>query len=88
MLIVIDNFEHVADAALLLTDLLMANPDLTIMVTSRSVLSVYGEHVYPVPPMSVPNLPDEPVSGTRAHAITACVGCGSVVREAGGGSSQ
>ena len=50
----IDNFEHVADAALVLTDLLMANPELTIMVTSRSVLSVYGEHVYPVPPMSVP----------------------------------
>jgi len=64
MLLVIDNFEHVADAALLLTDLLMANPELTIMVTSRSVLSVYGEHVYPVPPMSVPVVPDDAPPGT------------------------
>ncbi len=58
VLLVIDNFEHVADAALHLPDLLMANPGLTIMVTSRSVLSVYGEHVYPVPPMPVPIVPD------------------------------
>ncbi|HYI24828.1 MAG TPA: AAA family ATPase, partial [Thermomicrobiales bacterium] len=57
ILLVVDNFEHVADAALSLTDLLMANADLTILVTSRSVLSVYGEHVYPVPPMSVPVVP-------------------------------
>jgi non-specific serine/threonine protein kinase len=64
MLLVVDNFEHVADAALLLTDLLMANPDLTILATSRSVLSVYGEHVYPVPPMSVPVLPDDAPAGT------------------------
>jgi len=64
MLLVVDNFEHVADAALLLTDLLMANPDLTILVTSRSVLSVYGEHVYPVPPMSVPLVPGDAQAGT------------------------
>ncbi|MBA3274546.1 MAG: tetratricopeptide repeat protein [Chloroflexia bacterium] len=64
MLLVVDNFEHVADAALLLTDLLMANPELTILATSRSVLSVYGEHVYPVPPMSVPTLPDDAQAGT------------------------
>ncbi|MBA3379287.1 MAG: tetratricopeptide repeat protein [Chloroflexia bacterium] len=64
MLLMVDNFEHVADAALLLTDLLMANPDLTILVTSRSVLSVYGEHVYPVPPMSVPLVPDDAPAGT------------------------
>lgn len=59
ILLVVDNFEHVADAALLLPDLLMPNPELTIMVTSRSVLSVYGEHVYPVPPMSIPVVPEE-----------------------------
>jgi predicted ATPase/DNA-binding CsgD family transcriptional regulator/Tfp pilus assembly protein PilF len=58
ILLVVDNFEHVADAALTLTDLLMVNPELTILVTSRSVLSVYGEHVYPVPPMQVPVIPE------------------------------
>ncbi|HEV2065764.1 MAG TPA: AAA family ATPase, partial [Thermomicrobiales bacterium] len=39
LLLIIDNVEHVADAASLLTDLLIANPELTILATSRSVLS-------------------------------------------------
>ncbi len=63
ILLVVDNFEHVADAALVLPDLLMSNPELTIMVTSRSVLSVYGEHVYPVPPMTIPLVPDDAQPG-------------------------
>ncbi len=72
VLVVIDNFEHVADAALHLPDLLMANPGLTIMVTSRSVLSVYGEHVYPVPPMSVPQVPDDlPADNSLLRALVA-----------------
>lgn len=54
MLLVLDNFEHVVDAAPLLTDLLTASHDLTMLVTSRSVLDVYGEIVFPVPPMPVP----------------------------------
>jgi len=58
LLLVIDNVEHVSAAASLLTDLLIANPGLTILATSRSVLSIYGEHVYPVPPMSIPVIPD------------------------------
>lgn len=54
VLLVLDNFEHVNDAAPLLTELLGATTNLTILVTSRVVLGVYGEHVYPVPPMLVP----------------------------------
>ena len=55
MLLVLDNFEQVVDAAPLLTDLLTQSPGLTILVTSRSVLGVYGEFVYPVPPMRLPD---------------------------------
>jgi len=54
MLLVLDNFEQVIDAAPDLTDLLTQTPELSILVTSRSVLGVYGEFVYPVPPMGVP----------------------------------
>jgi non-specific serine/threonine protein kinase len=55
LLIAIDNFEQVTDAATLLTNLLRAHPRLKFLVTSRSVLSVYGEQVFPVPPLDVPD---------------------------------
>ncbi len=91
LLLVIDNFEHVTAAAHVLTDLLMANPGLTILATSRSVLSVYGEHVYPVPPMSVPTLPEH---GTRSPQLTRTIAASEAVRlfvtrasAAGGGFS-
>ena len=54
MLLVLDNFEQVVEAAPLLTDLLTSSHALTMLVTSRSVLGVYGEFVFPVPPMQVP----------------------------------
>jgi predicted ATPase/DNA-binding CsgD family transcriptional regulator len=55
MLLVLDNFEQVIDAAPLLTDILMATNSLTMVVTSRSVLGVYGENVFPVAPFRVPD---------------------------------
>lgn len=56
MLLVLDNFEQVVQAAPILTELLTASHALTMLVTSRSVLGVYGEFVFPVPPMPVPHL--------------------------------
>ena len=53
-LLVLDNFEHLLDAAPLVADLLSACPDLTILVTSRAVLRVSGEHGVAVPPLPVP----------------------------------
>jgi predicted ATPase len=53
-LLVLDNFEHVIGAAPLLVDLLSASAGLTLLVTSRSVLSLRGEHEYPVPPLALP----------------------------------
>jgi len=77
LLLMIDNFEHVTDAGHVLTDLLMANPGLTILATSRSVLSVYGEHVYPVPPMSVPTLPEH---GTPTPRLARTIASSEAVR--------
>jgi predicted ATPase len=54
LLLVLDNFEHVVGAAPLLTELLMAAPGLVVLVTSRAVLRLRGEHELPVPPLPVP----------------------------------
>jgi predicted ATPase/class 3 adenylate cyclase len=56
LLLVLDNFEQVLDAALAVEHLLSHAPGLKVMVTSRSVLSVYGEREYPVPPLQLPDL--------------------------------
>lgn len=54
MLLVLDNFEQVLEAAPLVVTLLNACPRLTILVTSRAALHVSGEREYPVPPLAVP----------------------------------
>ncbi len=56
ILLLIDNFEHVLDAAPVLTELLAATPTLKALVTSREALRVSGEQVYPVPQLTVPDL--------------------------------
>jgi hypothetical protein len=53
MLLVLDNFEHVVAAAPLVSDLLAACPEIKILVTSRALLRIDGEHALPVPPLSV-----------------------------------
>ena len=54
-LLVLDNYEHLLPAAGLVNELLMAAPRLKILVTSRAVLHLYGEHEFDVPPLSVPD---------------------------------
>lgn len=56
MLIVMDNFEQVLDAAPLVTALLRAAPRVRILATSRERLRVYGEHEFPVPPLELPDV--------------------------------
>ncbi|MFE1239901.1 BTAD domain-containing putative transcriptional regulator [Streptomyces tendae] len=55
MLIVLDNCEHVVDAAARLTEELLARcPHLTVLATSREPLGVRGESLRPVEPLSEP----------------------------------
>jgi len=56
-LLVIDNFEHLLDAAGLFSELLALCPRLTVMTTSREVLALAGEHRVVVEPLPVPTLP-------------------------------
>jgi predicted ATPase/DNA-binding SARP family transcriptional activator len=52
LLIVLDNAEHLRGAASGFADLLAQAPRLTLLVTSRVVLHLSGEHVYPVQPLA------------------------------------
>src|SRR5215210_1707025 len=54
-LLLLDNFEHVAPAATVVSELLTACPDLAVLTTSRERLHLSGEYEYPVPPLSVPD---------------------------------
>ena len=56
MLLLLDNFEQVVAAAPRLSDLLAACPHLKLLVTSRAVLHLSGEHEFAVPPLSLPDL--------------------------------
>lgn len=62
MLLLLDNFEHVVLGAPVLAALLAACPRLKILVTSRVVLHLSGEHEFPVPPLALPDATHLPSS--------------------------
>ena len=83
LLLVLDNFEQVVDAAPLVGRLLSTCPGLEMLATSRVLLRVYGEHEYAVRPLQLPDPKDLPPIETlrqyeairlfteRAHAARA-----------------
>jgi predicted ATPase/DNA-binding CsgD family transcriptional regulator len=55
MLLVLDNFEHVATAAVVVAEVLAACPLLEVLATSRGSLRLSGEHDFPVAPLALPD---------------------------------
>jgi len=64
LLLLLDNFEHVIEAAPRLSELLASCPNVHLLVTSRELLRVPGEQAYPVPPL-------EPGDGTELFVARA-----------------
>ncbi|MEO8953259.1 MAG: adenylate/guanylate cyclase domain-containing protein [Ktedonobacteraceae bacterium] len=67
LLLLLDNFEQVADAAVIVADLLAACSNLKVLVTSREGLHVRAEHEFAVPPLSLPNLKHLPNVSTLSQ---------------------
>ncbi|GAC1349446.1 MAG: hypothetical protein NVSMB27_22670 [Ktedonobacteraceae bacterium] len=55
LLLILDNFEQVGEAAAAVGELLISAPGLKVVVTSRVVLHLYGESEFKVQPLDIPD---------------------------------
>jgi predicted ATPase/class 3 adenylate cyclase len=55
LLLILDNFEHLLDAAPLVGEVLGRVGEVRVLVTSRAPLGLYGEQEQPIPPLSLPD---------------------------------
>lgn len=65
-LLILDNFEHLMDAAPSVVELLESSARLKVVVTSRLALRIYGEQEFPVLPLPLP--PNTPSGRKRSRS--------------------
>jgi predicted ATPase len=82
LLLLLDNFEQVLVAAARLSALLADCPQLKLLVTSRAVLHIHGEHEFPVPPLALPDLAHLPEGEALAEyaAVTFFLQCAQAAK--------
>jgi predicted ATPase len=68
MLLLLDNFEQVLEAAPMISGLLESTPQLSVLATSRALLNVRGEHEFQVPTLQLP----EPSSDKATEQLVSC----------------
>jgi predicted ATPase/class 3 adenylate cyclase len=78
LLLVLDNFEQVVEAAPKVAALLAESSGLRVLVTSRAALHLSGEHEYPVPPLALP----EPARLPTLERLTQYAGVSLFVQRA------
>src|SRR5215471_13217033 len=82
LLLLLDNFEQVLPAVPGLANLLTTCPQLKMLVTSRAVLHIRGEHEFPVPPLALPDLTHPPGSEALSQyaAVALFLSCAQAAR--------
>ena len=68
VLLLLDNFEQVAEAASIVEELLLACSHLSVLITSRAVLHLQAEHLFPVHPLALPDLSHPPSYEVLIHS--------------------
>ena len=61
-LLMLDNFEHVLEAGPIIHEILSSAPNVKVLATSRTPLRLYGEHEFPIPPLSLPDVESLPAA--------------------------
>jgi predicted ATPase/class 3 adenylate cyclase len=79
VLLILDNFEQVIDAASVVADLVTASPRSRFLVTSRGPLRIAAEQEMPLEPMALPDRHD-PVGATGSDAVALFVDRAMAVR--------
>lgn len=73
IVLVIDNFEHLLDAAPAVTELLDRVAGLRVLATSRQRLNLLAEIEFPVPPLAVPTeAANDDVAGLAGNPASSC----------------
>ncbi|MCC6174424.1 MAG: adenylate/guanylate cyclase domain-containing protein [Chloroflexi bacterium] len=82
VLLLLDNFEQVLDAASVVDDLLWRCPMLSALVTSRAPLQLRSEHEYPVPPLVLPaaGQPITPAALSQYEAVALFIDRATAIR--------
>ncbi|MEM7116131.1 MAG: tetratricopeptide repeat protein [Chloroflexota bacterium] len=70
MLLLLDNFEHLLDAADFLHDLLTHAPDIKIVTTSRERLNLQQEWLFPLAGLHFPKVTEEQADSSHHSAVT------------------